>query len=179
MAKGTLALSTVKLGDNADTSKNFLIKVPPVADGTLVIERENGTDVLSIDVNGKVTLDPATLLMTNGVPLGYGVGSGGVVTQLTSKSTLVTINEPSGRITMNAGALGAGAIAAFQVNNSTVNADDTVILTINFSANGYNYNAWVWSVSAGAFTIALKNLTAGSLSEAVAINFAVIKGASA
>lgn len=56
MAKGTVAAGTVKLGDNADTSKNFLIKVPAVADGTLKIQRENGTDVLSIDANGKVTV---------------------------------------------------------------------------------------------------------------------------
>lgn len=49
-----LALKTVKLGDNADLSKNFLIKVPAVADGTLTIEREDGTDVLTIDASGNV-----------------------------------------------------------------------------------------------------------------------------
>ena len=61
MAKGTLALSTVKLGDNADTSKNFLIKAPAVADGTLKIQRENGTDVLSIAANGKVLFPTANI----------------------------------------------------------------------------------------------------------------------
>lgn len=55
MAKGTLALRQIKLGDNADTSKNFVISVPAVADGTLVIERENGTDVLTIDASGRVS----------------------------------------------------------------------------------------------------------------------------
>ena len=54
MAKGTLALRQIQLGDNADTSKNFVISVPAVADGTLTIERENGTDVLTIDANGRV-----------------------------------------------------------------------------------------------------------------------------
>ena len=51
---GTLNLKKIKLGDNADTSKNFLIKTPAVADGTLTIEREDGTDVLTIDASGKV-----------------------------------------------------------------------------------------------------------------------------
>lgn len=50
-----LHLTKIKLGDNADTSKNFVISVPAVADGTLTIARENGTDVLTIDANGGVT----------------------------------------------------------------------------------------------------------------------------
>lgn len=49
-----LSLKKIKLGDNADTSKNFVISTPAVADGTLTIERENGTDVLTIDSSGKV-----------------------------------------------------------------------------------------------------------------------------
>ena len=42
MATGQLALGTVKLGDNADTSKNFLFKTPAIADGNLLITKENG-----------------------------------------------------------------------------------------------------------------------------------------
>ena len=68
MAKGTLALRQIQLGDNADTSKNFVISVPAVADGTLTIERENGTDVLTIDASGKVTCT----LTDNLLPLGVG-----------------------------------------------------------------------------------------------------------
>lgn len=60
-----LNIKKIKLGDNADTSKNFLISTPAVADGTLTIERENGTDVLTVDASGKVTVpfgvsDPRT-----------------------------------------------------------------------------------------------------------------------
>lgn len=51
-----IALKTIKLGDSADTSKNFLISVPTVPDGTLTIERENGTDVLTVDASGKVSI---------------------------------------------------------------------------------------------------------------------------
>jgi len=55
MASGQLNLRTVKLGDNADTSKNFLITTPAVADGTLSIQRENGTHVLDVDASGNLT----------------------------------------------------------------------------------------------------------------------------
>ena len=50
-----LSLKTVKLGDSADTSKNFLISVPATPDGTLTIERESGTDVLTVDASGVIT----------------------------------------------------------------------------------------------------------------------------
>ena len=63
-----VAAKTIKLGDNADLSKNFLIKVPAIADGTLTIEREDGTDVLTIDASGKVTCT----LTDNLLPLGVG-----------------------------------------------------------------------------------------------------------
>lgn len=52
MAKGQITAGSIRLGDNADTSKNFVISVPPVADGTLAIDRENGTAVLSINAAG-------------------------------------------------------------------------------------------------------------------------------
>lgn len=51
-----LATKTIKLGDSADTSKNFLISVPATPDGSLTIERENGTDVLTVDASGKVVI---------------------------------------------------------------------------------------------------------------------------
>jgi len=56
MSSGQLNLRTVKLGDNADASKNFLIQVPAVADGTLTISRENGTHILDIDAAGRMTV---------------------------------------------------------------------------------------------------------------------------
>ena len=55
MSTGRIKAGQIKLGDNADNSKNFVIKVPAVADGTLTIERENGTTVASIDANGVVS----------------------------------------------------------------------------------------------------------------------------
>ena len=127
-----------------------------------------GSERVRIDTSGNVTVSTAALL-------GYGTGSGGTVTQATSKSTAVTLNKPTGQITMNNAALTAGTSVFFDVNNSLVAATDNVLLTLsNFSALNYTIKCFV---STGKYTVILKNETAGSLSEAVAFNFAVIKGA--
>ena len=52
----TISLKNVKLGDSPDPSKNFVISVPAVADGTLTIKREDGTNVLSIAADGGIDL---------------------------------------------------------------------------------------------------------------------------
>lgn len=74
----TISLKNVKLGDNADPSKNFVISVPSVADGTLTIKRENGTNVLSIDANGKAVIPGVvgTVAQVGGVPTGQVVERG-------------------------------------------------------------------------------------------------------
>lgn len=56
-----LNLRSIQLGDSSDSSKNFVIKTPAIADGTLVIERGDGTDVLSIAANGKVLFPTANI----------------------------------------------------------------------------------------------------------------------
>lgn len=106
--------------------------------------------------------------------LGYAAGAQGVVTQATSKSTAVTLNKSAGQITTNAAALAATTTVTFTFNNSTISTNDTVIVTVAAGATAGAYNAWVTGLNAGSATIALRNITGGSLSEAVVLNFAVI-----
>jgi hypothetical protein len=111
--------------------------------------------------------------------LGYGTGAGGTVTQATSKATAVTLNKPTGQITMTADSLAAGASISFQFNNSLISAVDTLIVNIVWSAvSPPNYIVRA-GVGVGAANITLKNDSAGALAEAVQINFAIIKGATA
>jgi len=127
-----------------------------------------GTERMRIDSSGNV-------LVTSAAGLGYGTGSGGTVTQATSKSTAVTLNKPTGQITMNNAALGATTSVFFDVNNSLVAGTDNVLLTIsNFSSLQYSIKC---HVSTGKFTVVLTNETAGSLSDAVVFNFGILKGA--
>lgn len=106
--------------------------------------------------------------------IGYGTGAGGTVTQATSKSTTVTLNTACGAITMNAAALAAGGVVSFLHLCSAAPAT-TDILSFNYSgATAGAYNITAANVG-GAFSITVRNLTAGSLSEAIVIQYAVLK----
>ena len=131
------------------------------------------TEVLRLDGTTK------NFLMVSSGGLGYGTGSGGTVTQITSKSTGVTLNKTNGTITMQAAALAAGATVTFQVTNSTVAATDVAVATIGGTGFTGNYNVFVVYAIAGFFGLRVTNASAGSLSEAVVINFAVIKAVNA
>ena len=107
--------------------------------------------------------------------IGYTAAAQGTVTQATSKSTAVTLNKPAGRITMNAASLATATNATFTLNNSFISANDTVILTISGGqATPGSYNVFANDLAAGSVSISLRNISGGSLSEAVVINFAVI-----
>jgi len=108
--------------------------------------------------------------------IGYTSSGQGSVTQATSKTTGVTLNKSMGRITMNNAALAGGAAATFTLTNSLISAKDAIIVTISGGATAAAYTAYVTSMTAGSADISLRNLTAGSLSEAVIVNFAIIHG---
>jgi hypothetical protein len=109
---------------------------------------------------------------------GYITGDGGTVTQASSKSTTVTLNKKCGTVTMNGAALAADAIVSFTLTNSTIAATDVVVL--NHASGGtagkYALNA---QAAAGSASINVTNISAGSLSEAIVIRFAVIKAVTA
>lgn len=110
--------------------------------------------------------------------LGYATGAGGTVTQAANKSTGVTINKTVGQITMNNAALAANTSVTFIVTNSAVAATDVIIANIKEGeVTPGSYDVIVNTISSGSFRLTVRNITAGSLSEAVVISFAVIKGA--
>jgi hypothetical protein len=107
--------------------------------------------------------------------LGYTAAAQGTVTQATDKSTAVTLNKPAGRITMNNASLATATNATFTLNNSFISANDTVILTISGGqATPGSYNVFANALTAGSVSITLRNISGGSLSEAVVINYAII-----
>lgn len=115
----------------------------------------------------------ADTLLSSG-QLGYTAAAQGTVTQATSKSTAVTLNKSAGQITMNNASLGATTNVTFTLNNNLISANDILILNVSSGATSGAYNCWVSGLSAGAATITVRNITAGALSEAVVINFALI-----
>lgn len=138
--------------------------------------------VVATTITG-TTLTGSTIVSTGSVKsssasagVGYATGAGGVVTQITSKSTGVTLNKPTGQIVMQAANLAAGAEVVFTVTNSTVAASDVIIVNMSGGGTTGAYLFSVTAVGAGTFDITVSNATAGGLAEAVTLNFAVIKG---
>jgi hypothetical protein len=75
---------------------------------------------------------------------------------------------------MNAAALAANTTVSFTLTNSAIAATDLLILNhvSGGTAGAYAINA---QRAAGSATINVRNITSGSLSEAIVIGFAVIK----
>jgi len=114
--------------------------------------------------------------------LGYSAAAQGVVTQLTDKSTGVTLNKSAGRITMNNAALAGSAAVSFVLTNNLISANDTIVVCVSSNTTGSAagaYTTYVSYLATGSALITLRNLTAAtSYSEAVIINFSIIHGAS-
>jgi hypothetical protein len=108
--------------------------------------------------------------------IGYGTAAQGAVTQLTDKGTGVTLNKSSGQITMNNAALAGNTAVTFTLTNSLISARDVVIMNVSGGATAGAYTSYIASISAGSAVMTLRNLTSGSLSEAVVINYAIIHG---
>jgi hypothetical protein len=105
--------------------------------------------------------------------IGYASGAQGAVTQITSKSTGVTLNKSAGQITMDAASLAATTNVTFTLTNSLLSAKDVLILNVT-NGTSASYNAFVSSMAAGSATITLRNISASPLAEAVVLNFAII-----
>ncbi len=117
--------------------------------------------------------------VTAGSAIGYVSGTGGAATQATSKATGVTLNKPCGAITTHNASLADGAEVTFTVTNSEVAATDVVVACIKSGGTSGAYVLGVTAMAAGSFDLTLGNVSGGSLSQAVVINFVVIKAAAA
>jgi hypothetical protein len=127
----------------------------------------NGTALFTGTVTGGGILSNAAL------GVGYTTGAGGTVTQITSRTTGVTLNKAAGAITLFTGA-GSATPATFTVTDSAVSAADTITLSVKSATN--IYLALVTAVAAGSFNVTFYT-TGGTSSDAPVLNFAVVKGA--
>lgn len=153
-----------------------------IATGDLILftdvsETPDALNVVTVDnLLGASPMKIASTSPTLGV--GYATGSGGAQTQATSKSTGVTLSKVCGKITMHNAALAAATIVSFVLTNTAIEATD--VLVLNHISGGtvgsYGLNA---QCAAGSATINVRNNTAGSLGEAIVIQFALVKAVDA
>lgn len=176
-----------KVGVYADNTANPQMKfmddggnVRTLADNNNTLTMANKT--FTAPVIGAATgtsLAVTGALTSSGGGIGYATGAGGTVTQTTSQSTGVTLNKYSGNITMASAALAANTAVTFTLTNSTIATGDNLV--INHISGGtigaYYLNASAFA--AGSCAITVRNLTAGSLTEAPVLRFTVLKGVTA
>ena len=117
-----------------------------------------------------ITMD--NIIQKTAVGIGYGTGSGGSVTQLTSRSTSVTIDKPTGAITLFT-KVGASN-EFFQVFNNKVSSTDTIQCSVKAGAINA-YSTYVFNITNGSFYIAVS--TNGTNIDTPTINFSIAKGA--
>ena len=123
---------------------------------------------------GVAYLDPEFSTCYATQEIGYATAAQGSVTQGSSKSTGVTLNDSMGQITMNGATLNTLTNVTFTLTNNLISVKDVIILNVGSGATAGAYNCWISSMSAGTCTITLRNISCGNLSEAVVINFAII-----
>jgi|TARA_R110000803_G_scaffold107530_3_gene175686 hypothetical protein len=133
---------------------------------TISTTNSNGSLVLAPNGTGEVQLTGK---------FGYSSG-GGTVTQASNKTTAVTLNAKSGAITMNNAALADDATAAFTLTNSFIAATDVLIVNVASVGTAGGYQLTVGAVAAGSCSISVMNVSGGALSQAIVLNFVVIKG---
>lgn len=152
------------------------------------VYKKAGGDELVVASGGTLTVESgaaitsAVGLRSSGAAsgIGYATGAGAAVTQLTNRSTGVTINAICGAITTDATSLAAGAEATFTVTNSSVEVGDVVVVSLRSGATAGTSIPVVTAVAAGSFDITLTNLHAATADTGASIiNFAVIKAVSA
>jgi hypothetical protein len=179
---GTLGIDFVAMETYTNTAAGSALKFYTSPIGVV-------TKTLSANVTANVTTFPANVaaanvvvsgtggvFLTDGGTVGYGVGGGGTVSQTGNKSTGVTLNKPSGQITMQNTNLAADTSVSFVFTNSTIGTNDLLLLNIvgGVATPGtYNLDA---NCTTGSATITVRNITGGTLGEAIVLRYAVIKG---
>ena len=179
------ALGTVASGNISACTSTSMVMVTPVLGTPTSGNLSNCTSTSMVMVTPVIGAATGTSLSTTGNQVisgtgkhGYATGSGGVVTQATSKATGVTLSKSTGQITLDAAALAASTTVSFTLTNTVIEAGDILIMNhiSGGTAGSYSLNA---QSAAGSASINVRNISLASLSEAIVIAFAVIKAVTA
>lgn len=185
--QGILAARPVSSGGSPGIrGRYYMVKddSDPTQNG--ILWRDNGTGWDAVNLHAPADkASTATQAFSGGITsdhptkgIGYAAGAGAGVTQLTSKSTAVTLNTVTGRITMHPASLAAGASVGFVVNSTAIGPHDGVIVTILGAYTG-KYRAEIAAADYGftAIVIRVTNVDVSAHAEAIELQLHIIKGA--
>jgi hypothetical protein len=117
-------------------------------------------------INGK------PVFALNNAKMGY--QTGGTVTQLTSKVTAFTLDQPTGQIVLNNSALAAWTNSSATWTNSFIGSFDIICANQTSGTIGAYEISFV--CSNGQAQVVIYNTSSTSLSEAVAFTFYILGG---
>ena len=151
--------------------------------GQIYVRVQNGYELneihdvqITAPTSGQILIYNGTLWQNQSFFLaktGYSVG--GTITQNSSKTTAVTLNAPSGQIVVNNSALFSNAVARFTLNNTSIEANDVIVVNRKSGGSDSSYQVWTDGVSAGSCAICVQNISSGALAESITLGFVVIK----
>jgi hypothetical protein len=167
------------------TNTNIDITLTPKGTGKVFVDGVSidGGVIATTATNADIVLSPngtGEIVATR--PFGYGgSGTGGTVTQLTSRTTGVTLNRLSGQITLFAATTIAGhGSNEFTLTNSFIDPTDVVYVCFASGLTGASYDATVTAVGTGSCKIAVSNHNnSATPADTPVLNFVVFKGVNA
>jgi hypothetical protein len=176
---GTVNATSVELAANPTTNLQATTKQYVDVADALKLNKAGDTMTGALIVNSTIASNSTILANGNSSKIGYDTGAGGSVTQgAGAKTNSVTLNRPTGIIVTDSAALATATAVTFNLSNSVIEATDIVVAS---HISGGTLGAYNFAVApaAGNANIVIRNITAGSLSEALTLRFIVIKSVNA
>ena len=178
-ATGVVTASSVSLAANPPTNLQATTKQYVDAADALKLNKAGDTMTGALIVNSTIASNSTIFVNGNSSKIGYDTGAGGSATQgVGSKGNTVTINRPTGVIVTDNAALAANTTVTFNLGCTVISNTDIVLIShVSGGTQGaYVISAWP---STGFANISIRNITAGSLSEALTLRFIVVKSVNA
>lgn len=180
---GTLTVdqSTLNLTDATDATKTIKVILSGITTGTqrnLTVPNASGTLLLAsfaATISATYTFS-AAWLCSDANAYGYTTGAGGNINQATSRTTSVTLNKPTGTVTLFSAA-GLAIEASFTLNSTKIGANDLV--ECHQISGTDDYQVWTRTANGGGAAKIFFKTTGGTTTEQPVFQFNVHKGANA
>ena len=178
-ATGVVTAASVSLAANPTTNLQATTKQYVDTANALKLNKAGDTMTGALIVSSTIASNNTILASGSSSKIGYDTGAGGSVTQgAGTKTNSVTLNRPTGIIVTDNAALAANTAVTFNLSNSVIEATDIVIVSHVSGGTLGSYNFAV-APATGNANITIRNITAGSLSEALTLRFIVVKSVNA
>jgi len=179
MGVGGAATSTLQSSYDNSTTPEIIVdstrgavtvmdNATPIGANLFEVQTNSSTNIVEVAIDGvDITGD---LAVTDSIT----IGSKGLVTQITSSTTGVTINSSVGTITTVSLAIPRNGKRTFTVTNSYVLATSVIFVNVSNYTGDSGVSLSVSNILAGSAQITMHNIGADTLTDVCKINFVVL-----